>query len=222
MTSFLSYPKTYQILTKIQNASAITFSTFTVVHVSQLLVANVGGVESANRWLILGRPFYQDAHLEGLVVTGAGLVHVAAGLGKWLIRRLYWPRSSTKRQNLTGYVLIPLAGLHYYLVRTLPQQQYGDSSFIDFGYVAWGLQNRPWFTYSLHIALILTGSYHVVAGISQLWNRQKSSKRRRIVQGGVIAGLCLGLTSSLFIIGRETKKIPLRLDFENMYRRISI
>ncbi|KAI7902989.1 uncharacterized protein BX663DRAFT_509119 [Cokeromyces recurvatus] len=228
---FLSLPKTYYILTKVQNISAIAFSTFTVVHVSQLLAANVGGVQLSNRMLMLGRPFYQDQHIEGLVITGAAVTHAMAGMGKWLIR-YYWRtpnnnNSTYSLHSLSGYLLIPLMGLHYILVRNLPKHYYGDSSFIDFGYVAWGLQNRPLFTSILHVGLIMTSTYHIMNGFKYLinGNKKKSTHKQRyqvIFERGLVACTSLALISSLFIIGKETKKIPLRLDFEKIYKQIYI
>ncbi|KAI8987902.1 hypothetical protein BDF20DRAFT_998444 [Mycotypha africana] len=266
--------KTYRLLTKAQNASAVAFSTFAVIHGAQVLVANVGGTRSANRWIILGRPFYQDEHLEGLLVTGSAVVHVVTSLSKLTIR-YYWRRrklsapsaeaASTDKateknsssaqlstntlpyHRWTGYVLIPLVGIHYYLVRSIPLQYYGDSSFIDFGYIAWGLQNKPIFTYTLHTTLGIAASYHFVSGLSYLFRRRKSksnqqspeklyksgsstlasgvplsnsSSTKNWIQKGLATTLSIGFIASIMIIGRETKKIPLRLDFEQMYKRM--
>ncbi|KAI7895006.1 uncharacterized protein EV154DRAFT_477781 [Mucor mucedo] len=179
---FLSLQKTYGILTKVQAGSAVVFSTFVVMHGAQIVSANVGGSSLANNWIMLGRPFYQDEHLEGLLVTGSALTHVAAGLAKLGIR-LYWNKKTGQGSHLlpyhaaTGYALIPLAGLHYYLVRHLPVDYYGDSSFIDFGYIAWGLQNKPVFTYGLHLALVVAGVYHSVSGIQVALGQLKKKKK---------------------------------------------
>ncbi|KAI9489623.1 hypothetical protein BDB00DRAFT_746138, partial [Zychaea mexicana] len=167
--------KTYGILTTIQSASAVAFSSFALIHGSQIALANVGGPDMTNRWLLLGRPFYQDEHTEGLIVTGALTVHVVSGLAKAAIRR-YW-RGQQKQDNdtsssysssnnsnnnagvllpyhgATGYFLVPLVWIHYRLVRELPIKVFGDSSMVDVGIVAWGLQNWPVFTYAVHGAL---------------------------------------------------------------------
>jgi hypothetical protein len=114
---------------------------------------------------------------------------------------------------------VPLAGLHYYLVRSVPIQYYGDSSFIDFGYIAWGLQNKPIFTYGLHTALAVAATYHIVSGTRYLL-KKRAQKKQHWIEKSVIAGLSIAFISGLFIIGKQTKKIPLRLDFEKMYQRI--
>lgn len=248
---FLSLQKTYGLLTKVQAGSAIVFSTFAVMHGAQILTANVGGSALANNWIMLGRPFYQDEHLEGILVTGSALTHVVAGLAKLGIR-LYWNNKLTipnpallPHHALAGYLLIPLAGLHYYLVRHLPVDYYGDSSFIDFGYVAWGLQNKPVFTYGLHIALIAAGAYHLISGTNVAFQKLKSVKKqithakiaqhgksveqknindrilkKQMFKHGLVASVSVALISGLIIIGRDTKKIPLRLDFAKIYASI--
>lgn len=255
---FLSLQRTYGFLTKVQAGSAVVFSIFSTIHGTQLLAANIGGSRLANHWIILGRPLYQDEHLEGILVTGSAITHVLAGLAKLGIR-LYWKNISLVQSpallpyhGLTGYLLIPLAGLHYYLVRALPIEYFGDSSFIDYGYVAWGLQNKPVFTYILHGSLVVAAAYHIISGsklaFQRTFGRSKKTNaatakhgnakilrhgksveqkninerlyKRRLVKHGIVTGVCLALLSSLIIIGRDTKKIPLRLDFAKMYARI--
>lgn len=255
---FLSLQKTYNFLTKVQSGSAVVFSIFTALHGTQLLVANVGGAQLANHWIMVGRPIYQDQHLEGILVTGSAITHVLASLAKLGIR-LYWNKGAISTASntatlpyhgLAGYLLIPLAGLHYYLVRSLPIDYYGDSAFIDFGYIAWGLQNKPIFTYGLHTTLIVAAAYHMVSGAKLAFQRLGRSnkktiaaasaggkvpqhgksveqkkidtqlQKRRNIKNGIVVGVSVALLSSLIIIGKDTKKIPLRLDFAKMYSRI--
>jgi hypothetical protein len=253
---FLSLQKTYGFLTKVQAGSAAVFSIFTTIHGVQLLAANVGGAHLANHWIILGRPFYQDEHLESILVTGSAVTHVLAGLAKLGIR-LYWKNNAIVNNpalllpyhGLSGYLLIPLVGLHYYLVRSLPIDYYGDSSFIDFGYIAWGLQNKPIFTYGLHTTLVVGAAYHIISGARLAFSRlsRKSNKkavisgvskvpqhgksveqksidhqiqRRQLIRHSFVVGVSLALISTLIIIGKDTKKIPLRFDFQKMYSRI--
>ncbi|KAI8877226.1 hypothetical protein K501DRAFT_288502 [Backusella circina FSU 941] len=208
--------KIYNALTKIQTISAFTFSGFVLMHGAQILGANVGGSRYANYAIMNFRPIYQDAHLEGILVTGSAMTHVLAGLAKAAMR----PSRKINRHRLAGYALIPTVGLHYYLVRSIPIKYYGDSAFIDFGYIAWGLQNRPWFTYGLHVALALATGYHVVYGAQYLVKRRSSSNNSKKIKNALAAGLGLALVSGLVIIGRDTKKIPLRIDFQKMYSMV--
>ncbi|CEG71257.1 hypothetical protein RMATCC62417_07015 [Rhizopus microsporus] len=244
----------YGTLTTIQSASALAFSTFVLMHGAQVISANVGGAQLANRTLLLTRPIYQDKGIETTLVVGSALVHVASGLAKFSIR-LYWKQFGHNTAHpallpyhrLVGHLQIPVVILHFYLTRLLPIERYGDSSFIDFGYIAWGLQNRPIFTYGLHITLILGSMYHAVSGVNFVFERlfgkkkmiaDKTSKvsqhsksveqqsinnrinRQRLLKKGAFAALSLGLVSGLVIISRDTTKIPLRFDFESMYSKI--
>ncbi|KAG2221926.1 hypothetical protein INT45_013262 [Circinella minor] len=257
--------KTYGILTTIQSASAVAFSSFIFVHGSQIALANVGGPDMTNRWLLLGRPFYQDEHTEGLVVTGAITVHVVSGLAKAAIRQ-YWQGQRKKQlnksdndsnedintilsvnnkkntngllsyHNVTGYFLIPLCWIHYRLVRELPVKVFGDSSMLDVGIVAWGLQNWPLFTYTVHGALIGTAAYHIISGGATAYQRTFTRKRnsglttkkndssiattKKNKKITVIATTGIVLLSGLIIIGRCTQKIPLRNEYASIYSMI--
>ncbi|KAI9283892.1 hypothetical protein BC943DRAFT_260421, partial [Umbelopsis sp. AD052] len=151
----------YNGLTIVQSASALTFSVFYVTHATQFLAAPFGGIEASNKYLLLGRPLYQDEHLEPILVTGAASVHVLSGLAKGAIRQ-YWKRNSTADftprstvyHRRAGYALIPLVALHYTIARDLPQKYFGDSTFLDYSYIAFLLQKYPAATYIGHAALI--------------------------------------------------------------------
>ncbi|KAI8144732.1 hypothetical protein BJV82DRAFT_606014 [Fennellomyces sp. T-0311] len=227
--------KTYGYLTTVQSASAVAFSTFAVIHGSQIAVANVGGPDMANRWLLLGRPFYQDEHSEGLLVTGAAAVHVLAGLAKAGIRR-YWRRNQQGEvsppssgsflpyHTAAGYILVPIVWIHYRLVRELPIKVFGDSAMLDFGIVAWGAQNWPIFTYAVHGALVGVAAYHIVSGGSAAYRRTFTKRKGKSssvgwTRGKVTAAATVGvvLLSGLIVIGRHTRKIPLRYEYASIY-----
>ncbi|KAI8069399.1 hypothetical protein BC940DRAFT_297630 [Gongronella butleri] len=160
--------KVYNVAHKTQAVSAVGFSTFALVHGLQVAAGAVGGAERADRLLLLTRPFYQDAHLEGVLVTGSVAVHVVAGAVKSTIQSIYQIDASkakpSKYHGVTGQLLVPLVAAHYYLVRGMPLRTMGDSAFVDFGIVAWGLQNRPVLTYGLHLLLIGTAVHHMLRG----------------------------------------------------------
>lgn len=238
----MSLVKIYSGLTTIQSASAVVFSTFVAIHGAQVAVATIGGPDMSNRWLLLGRPFYQDQHLEGLLVSGAAVVHVLAGVAKAGIRG-YWGQKNNNNKTTTllpyhhivGYVLVPVVWLHYDLVRTLPVRYFGDSAMLDFGHIAWGLQNWPIFTYTLHGTLIGTAAYHIVSGASLAYQRTFKRKRSEKASSSssssssvyrphkkmaAAATVGLVLLSGLFIIGRQTKKIPLRFEYETIYKML--
>ncbi|KAG0950803.1 hypothetical protein G6F57_001895 [Rhizopus arrhizus] len=249
----LTLSRIYGTLTIVQSVSAAVYSVYVLIHGVQLVSANFGGVELANRTLPLTRPLYQEKGTEIVLVVGSALVHLFSGIAKFGIRA-YWKRFGQDTSHpallpyhrFVGHMQVPALLLHYYLVRLLPIQKYGDSSFIDFSYIGWGLQNRPKFTYALHTTLIVGSMYHAVSGMSFIYARylkkgkstEKAAqvaqhsksveqhvliekyKRNQRIKKGLVAALSITLISSLVIIGKDTTKIPLRLDFESMYSKI--
>ncbi|KAI9028206.1 hypothetical protein CLU79DRAFT_832617 [Phycomyces nitens] len=211
------------VLTFVQSASALSFSTFAIIHGTQIAIAAINGVDGANQSLLMARPFYQDKNLETILVTGAATVHVLAGLAKTAIRRsskTLVPPSLPSLHRVSGFVLVPLVLLHHHLVRRLPAQYFGDSAFVDFGVVSWGLQNRPWFTWGLHTLLIGATVYHGVGGLRLAWRRvfgssslsAPKSRSRSIVGVGIGCVLFGGL-----IAVSRTSKIPLRREYKEIY-----
>jgi hypothetical protein len=234
----------YNGLTIVQSASALTFSVFYITHATQFLAAPFGGIEASNKYLLLGRPLYQDEHLEPILVTGAASVHILSGLAKGAIRQ-YWKRNSTTDltprstvyHRRAGYALIPLVALHYTVARDLPQKYFGDSTFLDYSYIAFLLQNYPAITYIGHTALISIASFHIAAGmnvaVKQLRGHKKQQQHQNDMQATskplvdpkripvyvslVVSGLTLG---GLYVLGR-TEKIPLRREYARIIQRIT-
>ncbi|KAI8575169.1 hypothetical protein K450DRAFT_263011 [Umbelopsis ramanniana AG] len=233
----------YNGLTIVQSASALTFSVFYVTHATQFLAAPFGGIEASNKYLLLGRPLYQDEHLEPILVTGAASVHVLSGLAKGAIRQ-YWKRNSTADftprstvyHRRAGYALIPLVALHYIVARDLPRKYLGDSTFLDYSYIAFLLQKYPAITYIGHTALISIASFHIAAGmnvaVKQLRGHKKQQhqkdtlatakplvdpKRIPVYVSLVVSGLAL---SGLYVLGR-TEKIPLRREYARIIQSIA-
>ncbi|OAD67451.1 hypothetical protein PHYBLDRAFT_174145 [Phycomyces blakesleeanus NRRL 1555(-)] len=252
----LRRPKIYSFLTFVQSASALSFSTFAVIHGVQIVIAAINGVDSANQSLLLARPLYQDQNLEAVLVTGAATIHVLAGLVKsTVVIRRPWktlvalssqaphPQSNLESQtqtqlfrfhSLSGLVLIPLVGFHHHLVRRLPARYFGDSAFVDFGLISWGLQNRAYFTWGLHTLLIGAAVYHGVSGAALTWRRVFGTKAKAktkiktksycssgLTKKIVGAGIGCALIAGLVAIGR-TKKIPLRREYKAIYDMISL
>jgi hypothetical protein len=233
----------YNGLTIVQSASALTFSVFYITHGTQFLTAPFGGIEASNKLLLLGRPLYQDEHLEPVLVTGAASVHVLSGLAKSAIRA-YWKRNNktdiTPRHIVNhrraGYALIPLLTLHYTVTRDLPQKYFGDSAFLDYSYIAFLLETYPVCTYLGHAALIAFASFHVAGGfdlaVKQVFRRKQHQhqedkkatskslvdpKRIPVYVSLAVSGLTL---CGLFVIGR-TEKIPLRKDYARIIQRLA-
>ncbi|ORY91142.1 hypothetical protein BCR43DRAFT_498573 [Syncephalastrum racemosum] len=239
--------KIYGGLTTLQNASAYAFSSFAVVHGAQIAISALGGPDAGNRWLLLGRPFYQDEHTEGIIVTGAATVHVLCGIAKagirWYCKKNQNVDIQTRlplHHRLAGYILLPAVLLHYDLVRKLPARYFGDSAMLDLGHIAWGLQNWPIFTYTLHGILIGAASWHIVHGAKALLSTKKKGKTAAASSSSssstlttptttqtatrvtwiTSAGIAVTLLSGLIVIGTQTKKIPLRYDYAQIYKML--
>lgn len=242
--------KVYGTLTTIQSASAVIFSSFLVIHGVQVAAATFGGPEASNRLLLLGRPVYQDEHTEGLLVTGSVIVHVASGLGKAGIRWCWDRSQKNKKNNkegrsssntvqgeginnnnavlfpyhrAVGYLIGPALYLHFDLVRSLPRKYFGDSSMVDFSHIAWGLQNYPVVTYGLHSILIGTVAYHLVGGMPAAVRRTfKPKSKKPVGPSCLMAAVLIGsfTFSGMLAIGRQTRKIPLRHDYAQIYQSV--
>src|SRR6266540_4451731 len=102
-THYSTLPKVYGYLTIVQAGTAITFSTFLVTHLSATALATIGGIDLTNKTIVLGRVYYQNKFLEPLVVLGALVGHVAAGIAKSSIR-YYWKYKRQDARKLTGEV----------------------------------------------------------------------------------------------------------------------
>lgn len=74
-------------LVAVQRASAVTFQTFLVVHLSSPLAACLGGEQAASGFQVLGRVWYQTHPVKEAVVVWASLgVHVVSGVLKRMLR----------------------------------------------------------------------------------------------------------------------------------------
>ncbi|CAO3636301.1 unnamed protein product [Cunninghamella blakesleeana] len=194
-TRYIIY-KVYGIANKAQAISGISFSTFAAIHGLQIASTLVGGASAMDSSLLLGRPFYQDKYLEVVLVNGSIALHLVAGFTKAVIQNFYFNKNSaTIKQdnnnnnngvlpyhNITGQLFIPLLVGHYVLARDLPKKIMGDSAFIDVGIISWGLQNKKWFTWTLHLALIGTGVYHTISGFSLACKRTFKSKHTNHIE----------------------------------------
>ncbi|KAG2180152.1 hypothetical protein INT43_003940 [Umbelopsis isabellina] len=243
----MSLPQIYGTLTVIQSASALTFSVFYFTHATQFLAAPFGGIELSNKYLLLGRPLYQDEHLEPILVTGAAIVHVVSGLAKGAIR-LYWGRKGGNQQSnstgipyhrFAGYALMPILTVHYKAVRDLPRQHFGDSAFLDYTYISFMLQSHPTIAYVGHAALISFASYHVVGGMKFAIDSVFKGRRRQNEQptkpakiesrssgidtrrAQMLASLSVSALAiyGLYVIGKA-QKIPLRHEYAKIYQRL--
>ncbi|ORZ24537.1 hypothetical protein BCR42DRAFT_403143 [Absidia repens] len=260
--------KVYGVANKVQAITAVSFTTFAVMHGLQIATGAFFGVEDADQTLLLTRPIYQDAHLEGVIVTGSLVWHVVAGMAKSTIQYCLNMNDDNNNNNnnsknnssndkkqlgvlpyhdLTGQLLVPLAAGHYYLARGMPLKTMGDSAFVDFGIIAWGLQNRRVITWGWHAALIGVGVYHMVGGAQLAFSRtfrrgrrkgaaaeQKQKEQQSTTtgagdEGGLLKsvtithGLVVGISTVLLmglVATSRVGKIPMRREYQEIYSHL--
>lgn len=100
-----SAPWFYYHLTIVQAGTAAAFTTFLVTHLSSTALATLGGIELANKTIILGRVYYQNRFLEPIVVFGSLFGHIIAGAAKFGIRK-YWKYKKQDQRKLAGEVRV--------------------------------------------------------------------------------------------------------------------
>ncbi|GBC03305.1 hypothetical protein RclHR1_05060008 [Rhizophagus clarus] len=99
----ITVPKVYVCLTIIQTGTAVVFGTFLATHLSAPALSLVGGIDLTNRTIVFGRVYYQNKFLEPLVVFGALIGHVGAGIAKRCIK-IYWKYKKQDERKLAGTV----------------------------------------------------------------------------------------------------------------------
>ncbi|CAI2164720.1 7424_t:CDS:2 [Funneliformis geosporum] len=242
-TRTITLPKVYGYLTIVQAGTAIAFSTFLVTHLSATTLATLGGIELTNKTIILGRVYYQNKLLEPIVVFGALVGHVAAGIAKRSIK-LYWKYNKRDDRKLTGEV-------HEKVEKIVTDEKneqgnvsigryLGDSSLINATYVTLSLRKWPVTSYLSLTALIGLTAYHVISGFPVVYKILRGSvlkksaekqvvlsdsakKRQRIIRNGIMITSIGLLTTGLLVIGGKFGKdprIPLRTEYLKVYGQV--
>ncbi|CAI2183410.1 1291_t:CDS:2 [Funneliformis geosporum] len=208
-TRTITLPKVYGYLTIVQAGTAIAFSTFLVTHLSATTLATLGGIELTNKTIILGRVYYQNKLLEPIVVFGALVGHVAAGIAKRSIK-LYWKYNKRDDRKLTGEVHEKVEKIvtdekneqgnvsigfitsksssfgHTYFNRILPRRYLGDSSLINATYVTLSLRKWPVTSYLSLTALIGLTAYHVISGFPVVYKILRGSVLKKSAEKQVV------------------------------------
>ncbi|CAB4390162.1 hypothetical protein RhiirA5_346314 [Rhizophagus irregularis] len=99
----VTIPKVYKYLTIVQTGTAVVFGTFLVTHLSAPALSVIGGIDLTNKTIVFGRVYYQNKFLEPIVVFGALIGHVAAGIAKRSIK-IYWKYKKQDAIFLTGEI----------------------------------------------------------------------------------------------------------------------
>ncbi|KAF9972839.1 hypothetical protein BGZ73_003985 [Actinomortierella ambigua] len=101
-TAKLSGLKLYNSLGTIQALSGIGFATFVAVHVVSPMLAAVGGIDLANKGMVLGRVYYQNPYIEIGLITGSLVIHLLAGTLRATLRTYWKARKSSRAVAIPG------------------------------------------------------------------------------------------------------------------------
>ncbi|KAH7077526.1 hypothetical protein BKA63DRAFT_267267 [Paraphoma chrysanthemicola] len=238
-------------LTRTQRYTSYAFTLFTAFHITNtsLIPLVTRSMHSANRSLLLTRPYYQSPIAEPLLVGIPLVAHVASGIALRLYRRrqalrrygaetrgdrrtIPWPALSGT--SALGYALVPLASFHVWTTRILPLYAHGDSSLINLSYISHGFASHPFISFAGFSALVTIGTWHIVWGAAKWlgWapsqvspnESQKALVRKRrwyTINGisAVVAGLWLA--GGLGIVGRDGKVVGwIGKEYDELYRYI--
>ncbi|KAG0325815.1 hypothetical protein BG004_003097 [Podila humilis] len=89
----------YQGLGRIQAYSALGFTAFAALHIIPPTLAAFGGVDLANKALILGRVYYQTYGVEQVAVFGTLTVHILSGLARAVVRSIWSAKKYLANNN---------------------------------------------------------------------------------------------------------------------------
>ncbi|KAL7007348.1 hypothetical protein EMMF5_003187 [Cystobasidiomycetes sp. EMM_F5] len=200
------------IATKLQSASALTFTAFLTLHLAAPLSAAVG--LDASETMILTREYYQTSAIEPVLVWGSIIVHIVSGS----IRRaiLLGPPKSLRHlswHSITGFLLMPLVAYHAWSHRLLPRKMAISPSLLSYQYVSYSLYKHPVTSWLGYTALTAAAIYHTAAGLrSIVAARPKASRmpQHKALQSGY-AALAAGVGVGLVNLARSGSDVPLWL-----------
>ncbi|KAJ3051909.1 hypothetical protein HK097_007077 [Rhizophlyctis rosea] len=188
-------PLSDHTLTTIQALTGLTFSTFSLIHLTGHSLATIS-FRLADSAIFANREYYQIPYWEPVLVGGVVIVHAAAGAVKAYRRRARKRVAAAKRKGddegsgneenggvlkktesetvkglryhrWSGYVLGLFYGGHVYATRINPIRVLPDPSVVDLTYAAYTMHWLPvWFP-AYYLALGTAGLYHTFFGIHQ-------------------------------------------------------
>ncbi|CAD6574172.1 MAG: hypothetical protein CYPHOPRED_005313 [Cyphobasidiales sp. Tagirdzhanova-0007] len=197
------------LATRVQSASALSFSAFLALHLAAPLAAALGA--DASGVMLLTREYYQTSLIEPILVWGSLAAHVLSGLTR---RALLG--SKTKRfslHSIAGFVLIPVALGHSFTHRILPARKGISPSLLSYQFVSYSLFVYPFTSWTGYGVLILAASYHATGGLRTILSGRKKAARLPDSNAGqagyaaAVGALGLGLVNLAF----EGKEVPLWL-----------
>ncbi|KDN41937.1 hypothetical protein RSAG8_07154, partial [Rhizoctonia solani AG-8 WAC10335] len=202
------YASVLKGLTYVQHTPTPFITTFMLVHLSAPALASIGGTNTANQVMLLGREYYHGVPQENLLVflpitvhVGASLIKRAAKLGRQIFVGLRTRRGLTTRESTpdsplttsdvlvwTGYPLLLALAPHIATHRLIPSTPAPPISSIspselDYTFVHFGLKNWPTRSWVMYAVLVGSGITHAIYGtpVSSRQTMLKLLKKSRVV-----------------------------------------
>lgn len=141
--------------------------------------------ETAEKSLLLTRPYYQSFPLEPLLIFAPIVTHVLSGLSLRIYRRFqaakrYGAETHAQRQQITkalwpklsltsalGYALYPMMAAHIIVNRITPLKVHGDSSSVGLRFFSHGMKRHPWLASLGYTVMVSVASWHFVGGAAK-------------------------------------------------------
>lgn len=108
--------------------------------------------------------------------------------------------------QLSGYVCIPLLGIHILQARILPKLVEGDSSLVSFEYIGFIMNKNPILNWVVYPSLLLFLNYHIISGLIT-YLKVKNFKLRK---------LSISWINLLTLVGSYNLYLLSKLDFSSM------
>jgi Protein of unknown function (DUF1691) len=185
---------------------------------------------SAERTLLLMRPYYQSWPLEPLLIFAPIATHVLSGIALRIHRRrisakrhggdtfaerrkIAWPKVSLT--SALGFALYPMLAAHVIVNRVTPLKVEGGSSGVGLRYFAHGIAKHPVMSNIAYALMVSVASWHFVGGAAKFLQvsrdyvrgvgeegRRKRQRRAWLVNG-ISALVAAGwIAGGLGVIGR--------------------
>lgn len=175
------------VLLALQKYSTLPPTLYLIGHYTNtaLIPLSTLSTQTAEKSLLLTRPYYQSFPLEPLLIFAPILTHVLSGLLLRLYRRFqtakrYGAETHADRAKITktlwprltltsalGYALYPMMVAHVVVNRITPLKVHGDSSSVGLRFFSHGMKRHPWLASLGYTLMVSVASWHFVGGAAK-------------------------------------------------------
>lgn len=219
-------------LLALQKYSTVPPAVYLIMHYTNTAVIPLftQNIYSAEKSLLLTRPYYQSFPLEPLLIFAPVATHVLSGLTLRIYRRrqnakrhgaeshsdrkkIPWPKLTLT--SALGYMLYPMLASHVIVNRITPLKVEGGSSGVGFRYFAHGIAKHPILANIGYAFMVSVASWHFVGGAAKYLkltreyvteggeDGNRDRKRRSMAVNALSGIIALGwMLGGLGVIGR--------------------